>query len=315
MILVVGAGYMAFEYVKVLKALDKEFVIIGNSQNSATALQEKVGEPVEIGGLDAFLERSDAVFSAAIVCTPIQTLRSNILSLAKYGVKRILTEKPGALDLKELNVLREETKKYETEVLVGYNRRFFQSTLALKKILQNENLIAVNFEITEWAHTIDLSKYDVSVLEHWMYANTSHVIDLVFHVSGMPTTLNCFTSGKLDWHPSGASFCGAGITEKDVLISYSGFWDAPGRWSVEFVTTNNRFIFRPIEKLQVQRKGSVAIEFDDSVNYELDEKYKPGLFLQTKAFLENNDEDLCDLDEQVDSFNQMSEMANYISVN
>jgi len=43
-------------------------------------------------------------------------------------------------------------------------------------------------------------------------------------------------------------------------------------------------IFKPIEDLFIQPKGSVAItkvEFDNS----LDIKFKPGLYLQTKKFL------------------------------
>ena len=39
--------------------------------------------------------------------------------------------------------------------LIGYNRRFYQATLALEEKLKEEELVAANFEITEWSHRIE----------------------------------------------------------------------------------------------------------------------------------------------------------------
>ncbi|MDC3200256.1 transposase [Porticoccaceae bacterium] len=46
------------------------------------------------------------------------------------------------------------------------------------------------------------------------------------------------------------------------LISYKGYWEAPGRWSLEFITNENRYFLRPMEKLSCQKKGSLDIVED-----------------------------------------------------
>ena len=53
---------------------------------------------------------------------------------------------------------------------------------------------------------------------------------------------------------------------------------------MEILTRKHRLIFCPLEKLQVQEIGSTAIE-DVKLENELDLEFKPGLFLQVKAFL------------------------------
>ena len=66
-----------------------------------------------------------------------------------------------------------------------------------------------------------------------------------------------------------------------------------------------------MEKLQIQKKGSIAQVFDETIDYSLDEVYKPGLYLQTKYFLENNRDSICTINEQYDMINTYNRMANY----
>jgi hypothetical protein len=83
-------------------------------------------------------------------------------------------------------------------------------------------------------------------------------------------------------------FVGSGITEDGVLFSYHANWESAGRWGVEVNTAKRKLAFRPLEQLQVMMKDSVAVEVAD-IDYTLDKKYKPGLYLQTKAFIESDD--------------------------
>ena len=41
------------------------------------------------------------------------------------------------------------------------------------------------FEFTEWSHNIRL-KLNQQVKESWFLANSTHVVDLVFHLIGLP---------------------------------------------------------------------------------------------------------------------------------
>ena len=155
----------------------------------------------------------------------------------------------------------------------------------------------MNFEFTEWGHVIENTNHPVEVKRNWMTANSSHVIDLAFFVGGAPSQMSSYTSGELSWHKP-SCFVGAGVTEKGILFNYQANWDAPGRWAVEFQTPLHRIYLKPMEQLQLQDKGSVKVypvEIDDH----LDKEFKPGFYLETKAFLEGDMERLCTLQQQM----------------
>ena len=130
-------------------------------------------------------------------------------------------------------------------------------------------------------------------------------------MGGKPNEICSFTNGNLDWHPSASVFSGAGKSDKNALFSYHANWESAGRWSVEVLTKEHRLILRPMEKLQIQKRGTIVQEFDESIDYSLDEKFKPGLYLQTKNFLENNFEFMCTIKEQEAFLNTYNQMANY----
>ena len=71
----------------------------------------------------------------------------------------------------------------------------------------------------------------------------------------------------------------------------------------------DNFILSPLEKLQVQQKGSFDIkylEIDDS----LDTQFKPGLYEMVNSFL-NNSSNLKSLKDQVDDLKIFSKIGNY----
>lgn len=311
MIYVVGAGYMAREYAKVLKALFADFIIIGRSNETTEKLENELNVKTVSGGLTNFLDGNNQIPDFVIVCTPVETLSSITVELLNYGIKNILIEKPGALSLEELHEIKHLSNNLSAKVHIGYNRRYYQSTLKLKEKLKSEELIAVNFEITEWAHKIVNETCQDIVKQKWVLANTSHVIDLVLDIVGPIAKISTYNTGKLTWHNSASRFVGSGISDSNVLLSYIGCWDGPGRWSVEFITKENRYIFCPMEKLQIQKIGTVSVELDENIDYTLDSEFKPGLFLQTKSFLEKDFSNLCTVDEQIESFEIYNKIANY----
>ena len=100
------------------------------------------------------------------------------------------------------------------------------------------------------------------------------------------------------------------MTDQGVLFSYFADWEAPGRWGVEVMTRKNRLIFCPMEQLQITQLGSVKVE---SVPLEdkLDQYFKPGLYLQTESFLQQDATHFCTLEEQVKHTELYSVMAGY----
>lgn len=309
----IGAGTMAQDYIKVLQGLNKEFVVIGRSENSAKKCQESTGCDVEVGGLDKYLANSTNICSHAIVAVGVEKLYETTKHLLEYGVKNILVEKPGALHTWQFEELNNLIKEKNANVIIAYNRRFYASVLKAQELIkQDGGVTSFNFEFTEWAHVIEPLAKGEGVKEKWFLANSTHVVDLAFFLGGKPKEISSFTSGSLSWHPSASNFSGSGISEKNALFNYQANWESAGRWSVEILTKEHRLIFRPMEKLQVQKRGAVSQIFDESIDYSLDEKYKPGLYLQTKKFLENDFEYMCSFKEQYEVINIYNKIANYL---
>ena len=301
---------MAQDYAKVLLALDQSFIVVGRSEPSALLFEEKIGRAVMRGGLESFLQTERAP-EQAIVTVGVEQLASTAVALIKAGTKRILLEKPGGLNLSEIDSLDQYASEHGAKVLIAYNRRFYGSVEQVRRcILEDRGVLSAHFEFTEWSHVIaPLQKAD-GVKEHWVLGNSSHVIDLAFHLIGKPVDWKSWHAGSLDWHPKAARFAGAGVTENGVLFSYLSDWQAPGRWGVELLTRKRRLILRPMEQLLIVNLGSVVVEPVEAANT-IDDDYKPGLYKQAKAFLSGDDTLFCKLSEQVRNVQMYSEMAGY----
>ena len=171
---------------------------------------------------------------------------------------------------------------------MGYNRRFYASVIKAKKLIEDDQgILSFNFEFTEWCDDITNELKNSSTGENWFLTNSSHVLDLAFYLGGEPKELHSFTSGGNNWHPTATVFAGAGITYSGSLFSYQANWDAPGRWGVEVLTREHRYVFRPLEKLKILKHNTViseSVEIDD----QWDLKFKPGLYQQTKSFLQED---------------------------
>lgn len=265
-----GAGAMAREYAKVLKGLGVPFTVIGRGERSAAAFEAAVGVPV-------LRERPAGAPDAAIVAVGVSELASVARSVR---AKRLLVEKPVGLSLAQLKGLKG---------FVGYNRRFYASTLKARELAaQDGGVLSFSFEFTELAGKVGASAHPAQVKERWLLANSTHVIDLAFHLGGEPAQLACFKAGKLPWHPAGSRYAGAGRTKTGALFSYQANWESAGRWGVELMTPKRRLVLRPLETLQEQALGSFELRpvpLDDAY----DREYKPGLRRQVEAFLDGGE--------------------------
>ena len=294
---IIGAGNIAIEYTKVLKALGKEFITIGRGHKNAEDYFEATGVKAIEGGLDKYVSAKPSIPEYAIVAVNVDALSSTTISLMRSGVKKILCEKPGFNKPSELEVVLSVAKETGAKVYYAYNRRFFASVLKAEEIIKEDGgITSMNFEFTEWGHVIEKTNHPEEVKRNWLTANSSHVIDLAFYEGGEPVQMVSYTAGELSWHKP-SCFTGAGITTKGVLFNYQANWNAPGRWAVEFLTPLHRIYLKPMEQLQLQDKGSVQIypvEIDDH----LDKEFKPGFYLETKSFIEGTTSNLCSIDEQ-----------------
>lgn len=300
--LLVGCGYMAKEYAKVLNGMGIDYDVAGRGAESAKAFEEETGIRPMINGIEVIKKEGGfAAYDKAIVAASVDSLVETTKTLVDNGITSILLEKPGGKDPDELRDLREFNRIYNADIFIAYNRRFYKSVEKALEIIEDDGGVeSFNFEFTEWAHVIEPLPKSMEIKQNWFLANSSHVVDMAFFMGGEPEEIKCFSKGSLSWHKKASNFAGCGITKNGALFSYCANWNAPGRWGVEILTSAHRLIFRPLEKLSVQNIGSVKIE-EVEIDDAIDTEYKPGLYEQVDRFIKDDDDRFMTLEKQCES--------------
>ena len=308
----IGSGPMAQAYAAVLLAQGVAFTVIGRSAASAEAFHQATGVSVVAGGLEAALAKLPAP-EQAIAAVGVEQLAPVAQQLIAAGCGQLLLEKPGALHLAELEAMDAAAQAHGASVWIAYNRRFHTSVQKLRELVMADGgITSAVFEFTEWSHRIRPLLKAPGVKERWLLANSTHLLDLAFACIGLPAAgqWQACHSGTIDWHPAAARFHGAGLSEQGIPFSYQADWEAPGRWGVELLTCQHRYLLRPLETLQAIPLGSVdpqPIALDDA----LDQQFKPGLYRQCEAFLSGQTQQLCFLAQQIKAFPIYTRIAGY----
>lgn len=287
-IALIGAGPMAMAYAVVLKDMGVNTRVIGRGEASAANFKEKTGLDVRIGGLVDYLASGEGLPDFAIVSTPIDALSPNTKALIAAGIKNILVEKPAGLTPEETQELADFSAANHANVYVAYNRRFYSSVMAARKLIAADGgATSLRMEFSEFAFRIKDVPTAAHIKSQWLYANSTHVLDMGFFLAGYPNSISGMQAGGSYWHPAGSQFVGHGQLENGGLFSYHADWDAAPRWMVEVMTPKRTLMFNPLEKLNERSpEGFVitAVELED----DLDTRFKPGLYAQTDAFLKED---------------------------
>jgi len=284
-IVLFGVGAVGKEYCRVLKQLGSNFLVVGRSVTGVNKFISETGIHGLSGGVEAWKTNKATDAKFAIVAVNLEELAQTTIDLMDCGIRNILVEKPGGINSEEITRVKDKAKATGSNVWIAYNRRFYASVLKAQEIIRDDGGVkSFNFEFTEWPHTILGGGVSENAKKNWFLVNSTHVLDTAFLLGGFPEKLESFTLKGCDWHPKSAIFAGSGISKLGALFSYQANWLAPGCWSVEVLTLNNRLIFKPLEKLQVQKPKSVTTEFIE-IDDQLDKEFKPGFFKQTELFL------------------------------
>jgi predicted dehydrogenase len=282
-VLLIGAGDNSVSYARVLADLNIEYLVICRSKATAESFSKKM-QGVKVLYGDEAESVSFSAFSHVIISVNVEFLAEIAIKVIEAGVKNVLVEKPGGINSNEIARIADIARDMSANVYVAYNRRFFQSVYLLERLVSEDGgLLSMNFEFTEWYYDIYAESKYTAVYNNILYCNSSHVIDLAFFVASAPVEMASFVSGEAG-QPFTNIFAGSGITQKKVLFTYKANWGSKGRWGMEFLTRNNRFLLGPMEKLFIYDNALNKYEMA-AFDYSIDEKYKPGFYNQTKAFL------------------------------
>ena len=309
-VLVVGAGMIAREYVKVLLAQNITPIVVGRGQAKANQLKEQFPNIiVKTGGLQYFL-KSNKCPNYSIVATSRADLPSSTIALINSGCKQILVEKPLTYSITEAKKIELLAAKKGASVCIAFNRRAYQSVLKAKELIKEDGGVSsFYFNSTEALFTINPNDRDEIDMKYLGIGNSCHPIDTAFYLGGKPKWIECKQYGnEFPLHPTGSIFLGMGETEGGVPFSYNADWGAPGRWSVEIMTKKRKLIFSPMEKLQEQELNSFSIK-ELPLDYQLDIDFKPGFYCQVEAFLKNKG--LAKIEEYIEEIEVLNKIFNY----
>lgn len=301
-LLLVGTGRMAHAYAEVLSALCVPVEAVGRSDEHAKRFAEETGVRAAGGGIGAWRRRGTLAPTHAIVAADVGEMPRIAEELIELGVKRLLLEKPGALTKDELMLIFTRAQTVHAEVSIGYNRRFLASVEKAKDLIAEDGgVISFYFEFNERTtqpERIRGMRVPEKTVARWFIANSTHVLDLAWHLGGEPQALSGFSSAGPLWAPHPTLFSGAGITKSGATFSYFANWEIDGPWLVELQTAKRKLVLNPLEKLYEERDGVlVNVPYDDS----LDVTFRPGLYQETKSFLADSSV-LPTLKEQCDRF-------------
>lgn len=301
-VLIVGAGKMALEYAKAFERLAIPTVVLGRGVDSAETYFAATGIRPSTGPLEQQLDAlAGKMPEAAVVTVNAMYLAEVTALLAARGVRRMLVEKPAALDLAEMEQLLTAVRPTGAQVFLAYNRRFMASVLRANELIREDGgVLSVKFDFSEPARRIATLPKPQRELDTWFYGNSSHVLDLAFSFFGTAERLTAEVAGAglVPWHPAASVFTGSAVSTTGALMSWHANWAAPGRWGVEVMTPERRLILQPLEQLREQTHASFA---ETPVELDLTDEtgVKPGLLRQLRAFLFGEDADrLPTLDQQ-----------------
>jgi len=240
-VLVIGSGYMASEYLKVLNHLNVDVTVIGRGEKKVNELSSQYENfKFFSGGLSNFLNSNPNLENYLIInSVNVKFLRQTTIELIDAGANNILLEKPGDISGEGLRIIKEKSESHNCKVSIAYNRRFYSS---LKKLISETKIdggiTSLHIEFTEWIHRIPLENFHTETLKKWILANSSHIIDMAFFLIGKPKELNSIVSGEnnISWHPSGSIFTGSGLSNQNIPFTYHSNWESAGRWQIEVQT-------------------------------------------------------------------------------
>ena len=271
-IVLIGAGNMASQYLKVLSVNKKVELsgIFSRTFDKAENLKLKFNIKKNLHSIDDLYKETKA--DIVLVTVPgdhIFTISKKLLNFPWL----IFIEKPPGINFYEYNQLLLKSKIQNKKIYVGMNRRYFSSTLNLIKKIKNikepRSIQIYDQQNTRIAKQKGKSK---KLILNWMYANSIHLIDYIsfltrgkinkiYFIQKTKNEINCFLK----------------FTSGDV-VNYISRWNKPGPWQVKLSTNKYYFEMSPLETLRIKsdlNKKDILIDISKN-----DKKFKTGLKLQ-----------------------------------
>jgi len=277
---IIGAGWIAKQHLEVIKAIDglEAVGIASRTREKAERLKNEYGLSVCAADLAELVDKS--VPDALLVLVSPENMFDMTLAALKYKLP-LFIEKPAGLSPEENHQLAALAKRDDISTMVGFNRRYYSIfRKGLDIIREHGQLLGVFVEGHERVWRVRESKsFSDQVLDSWIYANSTHTIDLLRYFGGEASNVNSIAHKYLETR--GDQFAAVMEMASGAIGQYSAHWHSPGGWKVVLYGEGVTVEFKPLEKGFWTDKDFKTHEIAAD---EADLKFKPGFLRQMEAF-------------------------------
>lgn len=231
---------------------------------------------------------------AIIVAVSWDQTEKIVEDVIKSGIP-CLIEKPVALSSGKLNQIISGAKDFDENVLIGYNRRFYDFIPQVKHAVESQELVSIELNLPETVESI-IKLYSSDIIDHILLYMSSHWLDLLLYLIG-DVRVEYMHWGKTGADSFYTSYNGIlySLKHKSPIHLQANF-NAPSRISMTFNFKDTIYKLCPIEMLTLY-KGMECFDINGrnkvrryapkvQETCEVRTDYKPGFYAQMENFIE-----------------------------
>ena len=276
---IIGAGHIAQEHLKVIKALPEVKAIGITSRTLSKA--EELARKYDIDNVyDTTKDMLKKVaLDGIMVLVSAEQTYEVVSNLIPERIP-LFIEKPPGLDLGETSSLVTLADQYGTQSMVGFNRRYYSVFhKGIDVLKRHGELLGVVIEGHErfWKTKDSLSQI---MRDQWVYGNSTHTIDLLRFFGGEPRVVHALASSHLEKNAD--QFSTILDFESGALGNYFSHWYSPGGWSIRLFGDGVTVEFKPLEN---GRWMDTDFNVHEIKAEKEDIDFKPGFFRQIASFI------------------------------
>ena len=274
----IGAGAIARKHLDVIRGIDwiEAVGITSRTQSKAEQVAREYEIPVCANDPDTLITKAKP--DALMLLVSADHMYKVCSDVIPCGLP-LFIEKPPGITPDETKNLVELAKDYSVRTMVGYNRRFYSVFhKGIEVIRKNGELMGVRVEGHErfWKLADRLKE---SVRSKWIYANSTHTIDLLRFFGGEPSNVCAIARSHIE--KNGDQFAAVMELDSGAIGHYTAHWYSPGGWSVVLYGEGVTVEFKPLESGRWIDKQFKTYNIEPD---EVDVRYKPGFYAQMEAF-------------------------------
>ena len=295
-IVFIGCGKISYFHYDVFKALGIRIVAAAARKNSSSLAKfittHKEVIPYEDYAMMIRIEKPDAI----IVMPRWDQVEKVLYDLLEFDIPK-LVEKPIATSADRIESLIKMYSNTKSNILVGYNRRFYDFIPEIKLLLASINISAVEIHIPESSNGIS----DMNLLDNLFVQNSSHVIDTFYYLFNSPAIhierIKKLSSAEKN-RPAGYN---AFLSANNIPIHLIANWNSPSNFGIKFHSENLLVEILPLEIATIYngfeiieptnenpiRKYKPKVKTQYFIS-DISAKFKPGFFNQAINFTETS---------------------------